>query len=201
MEDKWEERLKSFATISFHCMTEHISEFVDHHLTALVSFTRSYIKDTNHLLARLSEIDSIPEGAFLSTVDMVGLYPRIPHSEGLSAIREALGRRLGTVVTTDNLVGLASLVLNNNYFEFNNRIYRQKLGTAIGTKFAQAYANLFIDRLEDRLLEASMDKPLVWMRFFDDVFYVWTHGEEKLKHFINFNFINFNRCHDTTKFI
>ena len=124
-------------------MTEHISEFLDHHLTPLVSFTRSYIKDTNHFLARLSEIGSIMEGAFLCTVDVVGLYPSIPHSEGLSAIREALGRRLNPVVATDTLIGLASLVLSNNYFEFSNRIYRQRLGTAIGMKFAPAYANLY----------------------------------------------------------
>ena len=43
------------------------------------------------------------------------------HIEGLNAIREVLGRRLDPVVTTGTLVGLASLVLNNNYFEFNNK--------------------------------------------------------------------------------
>ena len=41
-------------------------------------------------------------------------------------------------------------------------------------------------RLEERLFEASVDKPLVCMRFIDDVFFIWTHAEEKLKHFINF---------------
>ena len=34
-------------------------------------------------------------------------------------------------VAADTLVGLASLVLDKNYFEFNDKIYRQKLGTAI----------------------------------------------------------------------
>ena len=55
-------------------------------------------------------------------------------------------------MATDTLVGLASLVLESNYFEFNDRFYRQKLGTAIGTKFAPAYANLFMTGLEERLL-------------------------------------------------
>ena len=121
---------------------------------------------------RLGKLGSIPDGAFLCTVDVVGLYPSIPHGEGLEAMREALGRRVNPTVATDTLVGLASLVLKNNYFEFNNKIYRQKLGTAIGTKFAPAYANLFMSGLEERLLEASADKPLVWMRFIDDVFFI-----------------------------
>ena len=137
--------LKGLSSVNGHpvisncgTMTEHICEFLDHQLNPLVSFTRSNNKDTNHFLARLTEIGSIPDEAFRCTVDVVGLYPSIPHSEGPSVIREALGRRLDPVVATDNLVGLASLVLNNNYFEFNNKIYRQNLGTAIGKKFAPA---------------------------------------------------------------
>ena len=119
----------------------------------------------------------------LCTVDVVGLYPSILYREGLEAVREALDRRENPGVATDTLVGLASLVLENNYFEFNGRIYRQKLGKAIGTKFTPAYANLFKIRLEERLLEASAEKPLVWMRFIDDVFFIWTHGEESLGSF------------------
>ena len=131
-----------------------------------------------------------------STVDVVGLYPSIPHGEGLGAMREALDGRATSTVATDTLVGLASLVLNNSYFEFNGKIYRQKQGTAIGMKFAPAYANLFMSGLEERLLEASVNKPLVWMRFIDDGFFIWTHGEENLKLFINY----LNSSHDSIKF-
>ena len=125
----------------------------------------------------------------LCTVDVLGLYPSIPHREGLD-------RRENPGVATDTLVGLASLVLENNYFEFNDMIYRQKLGTAIGTKFAPAYANLFMTRLEERLMDASADKPLICMRFVDHVFFIWTHGEEKLKSFIN----HLNSSQETIKF-
>ena len=64
------------------------------------------------------------------------------------------------------------MVLKSNYFEFNDKICRQKLGTAIGTKFAPAYANLFMSWLEERFLKVSVDKPLVWMRLIDNVFFI-----------------------------
>ena len=57
----------------------------------------------------------MPDGALLCTVDVVGLYPSIPHREGLEAIREALGRRVSPRVAADALVGLASL---NNSLTF-----------------------------------------------------------------------------------
>ena len=178
------------------CFTENISEFLDYHINPLVSHGRSYTKDTNHFLLKLCQIGRVPEGALLCTVDVMALYPSILHEEGLEAIREALDRRVNPSVATDTLVELASLVLDNNYFEFDNKFYRQTLGTAIGTKFAPAFANLFMTTLEERLLKESADLPLVWMRFIDDVFFIWTHGEEKLDSFINF----LNSSHDTIKF-
>ena len=47
-------------------------------LKKTTSFTRSYVKDTNHFLAKLGKLGSIPDGALLCTVDVVGLYPSIP---------------------------------------------------------------------------------------------------------------------------
>ena len=29
-------------------------------------------------------------------------------------------------------------------------------------------------------------KPLVWLRFLDDIFFIWTHGEEELTSFIQY---------------
>ena len=85
--------------------TEHISEYLDYHPNPLVSLTRSYVKDTNHFLARLDKLGRIPEGALICTFDIVGLYPSIPRGEGLEAIREALDMRVNPGVITVTLLG------------------------------------------------------------------------------------------------
>ena len=100
-------------------------------------------------------------------------------------------------VATDTLVTLASIFLENNYFKFPEKIYRQKLSTAIGTKFAPAYANIFMTQLEETLLNSWEDKPWVWLRYIDDVFFIWTHGEENLRQFISY----LNSSHETIKFL
>ena len=56
----------------------------------LVSEIPSYIKDTKHFLQVLRDLERLPTGAILVTADVVGLYPHIPHEEGLSAMRGAL---------------------------------------------------------------------------------------------------------------
>ena len=93
-------------------------------------------------------------------------------------------------------MSFAELVLKSNNFEFNGKHYLQKRGTAIGTRMAPSYANIFMDRLERRLIQNAEVKPHIWWRYIDDIFIVWTEGEEKLKEFIDY----LNNAHDTIKF-
>ena len=99
-------------------------------------------------------------------------------------------------VSTKSLCDLASIVLKENYFELSSKIYHQKLGTAIGTKFAPPYANLFMVGLEKLVFENSGYHPYLRLRFLDDIFCIWTDGLKKLQEFFKF----LNVFHPTIKF-
>ena len=175
--------------------TEKISAFVDRQVKPLIAVVPSYVKDTNDFLKYLRDISTLPSCAIMVTIDVVGLYLHIPHDEGLRS-REALNNRENPEIPTETIVDLAELVLRNNNFEFNENHYLQTLGTAIGTKMAPSYANLFMDRLERRLLSQAQVKPYIWLRYIDDVFMVWTGIELELVEFLNY----VNKAHDTIKF-
>ena len=70
--------------------------------------------------------------------------------------------------------------LKNNYFEFNGKVKQQISETAIGTKCAPTYACIYMDEF----LTLRSDKPLVWLRYIDDVSFIWTHGEKLLHKFM-----------------
>ena len=99
---------------------------------------------------------------------------------------EYLETRDDKTVSTRSLCDLASIVLKENYFELSSKIYHQKLGTAIGTKFAPRYANLFMAGLEKRIFENSGYHPYLWLRFLDDIICIWTNGLKKLQEFFEF---------------
>ena len=50
--------------------------------------------------------------------------------------------------------------------------------------------------LEDEILREVELKPYPWWRYIDDIFFIWEHGEEKLKEFIDV----LNKKHPTIKF-
>ena len=93
----------------------------------------------------------------------MGLYPHILHDEGIEAVKEALltwdsnvenGRKLGDL--KNGLVEFTEIVLKNNNFEFDELHFVQKLGTAIGTRMAPSYANIFMDKLERQLISNAL---------------------------------------------
>ena len=89
------------------------------------------------------------------------------------------------------LVKIAEFVLKNNYFQFSDKVYQQILGRAIGTKFVPPYACIFMDQVESEFLQTIKFQPLVWFRYIDDIFFIWTNGENSLKNLM-MEFNNFN---------
>ena len=50
-----------------------------------------------------------------------------------------------------------------------------------------------MDKFEKRFLETQHLHSLVWCRYIDDSFFMWTHGEEKITVFLN-SLNEFNPC-------
>lgn len=90
---------------------------------------------------------------------------------------------------------LSRLVLELNSFEFNGSFFLQTSGTAMGTKMAPNYANIFMGNLESNFLASRSLKPLFYKRYIDDIFLIWSHSEEELLEFIRaFNFAHPSIC-------
>ena len=67
--------------------------FLDFHLQLLAQEVKSYIKDTNHFLEKIRSLPNLPDDIILCTVNVVGLYPNIPHDEDLSSLHKRLDLR------------------------------------------------------------------------------------------------------------
>ena len=134
-------------------------------------------------------------------MDVSALYPSVPQEEGLVSLRGALDRRPDQSVSTEYLVKMMRVVLTMNTFEWDKKLYRQVMGTAIGTRAAPTFCGLFMGDLEERLLslwaslEAECD-PEDWWRFINDVLFWWTGTPGDLLIFINF----VNSIHPNIKF-
>ena len=123
-------------------------------------------------------------------MDVSSLYPNIDHYEGADACAHYLDGRKRKSLETSTLKSLILMVLGKNALRFGDRFFHQIKGTAMGTPMAVNYANLFMGKFEESLLNEYEKEtglqPAMWLRFIDDVFIVWKGEEETFKHFISF---------------
>ena len=66
----------------------------------------------------------------------------------------------------------------------------------MGAKMAVSSANIFMSALETEIVYKSQHKPLVWKRFIDDIFSLWSIDKEEIYSFIELA----NNHHPTIKF-
>ena len=178
--------------------TEKISALVDHFLNPLVKETDSYIEDTRDFLCKIKQNESVKPDSIIGTLDVGSLYTNIPNDEGMESIKEVLEskRKRTGGPTNQTLLDLLEIILKKNNFQFNGTNYLQISGTAMGTKVAPSYANLFMSKLEKEMLETYPLKPTTWWRYIDDIFFIWDYGEIELEKWLH----HLNTYHRTIKF-
>ncbi|KAJ8030592.1 Neutral cholesterol ester hydrolase 1 [Holothuria leucospilota] len=133
---------------------ERLSEFVDFFINPAMQNLDSYIRDTKHVLNIIKEINDsgpLPQGTMMFTIDVKSMYPSMPRSLGVEAVKRALEERETKIPSTENILRCLDICLRENNFEFNGRHFTQIHGTSIGPKMAPGYACLGMGLFEEEL--------------------------------------------------
>lgn len=102
------------------------------------------------------------------TADVTDLYTMIPRQGALDALvrfclKHAIERKIGTF-TVDHIMRMARLIIDTNYFAYNDKYYRQVRGGAMGSAFTQVLANIYMLEWEQDLIEYQREKNEIYGR-------------------------------------
>ena len=130
-------------------------------------------------------------------MDVTSLYTNIPQEEGITTVCRAYKNfhRNNPPIPTQYLKEMQSLILKENFFQFNGKNYLQIHGTA-STKIAVAFANTFMANIETQILSNSVAKLTIWKRYIVDIFSLWDVSKPDIDKFIE----QANSHHPTIKF-
>ncbi|CAJ0951361.1 unnamed protein product [Ranitomeya imitator] len=153
-----------------------ISIYLEKILTPLIRNTTSFLLDTGAFLETVRNISPVPPDAYLVSFDVKDLYTSIPHTNGIQSVRWLLTTNHMNPDLSDLCCELLSIVLNNNFFLFEDTYYLQIKGSAMGSNVAPPYANAYMAHYEDTSIytqDLFRSHALTWKRYIDDVFCVW----------------------------
>jgi hypothetical protein len=103
------------------------------------------------------------------TFDVTDLYTMIPRDGAVAALGRFLVRnstygKIGNL-SVDTIVKLARLVLDTNYFVFENTYYRQIKGGAMGSPFTMTLANVYMLEWEQSLIKLQLSQVELYGRY------------------------------------
>lgn len=174
--------------------TSNLSHFIDLYFQEYVGELKSYLKDSDGLIKILKTLEWNEDIKFL-TMDVTSLYSKINHENGIQCVERYLQQdaEVPECQRTFLLDGL-SLILHNYFFEYNGAIYHQRRGTAMGTRVAPAYANLFMGCSEETFIYSTN-------KYSDNIFLYNEREAPEFTNYLNKNTwgISFTPKYNTTE--
>lgn len=149
-------------------------------------------------LQKLSTLD-LPAEPHMVSYDVTSLFTNIPLKETITIICNKLfhNKDLYHGFTRTDFETIIKLATQDTFFLFNNNIYTQVDGTAMGSPISSTLADVFMSDLESKYLDQcpTSFKPLFYKRYVDDTF---TCFSDPAHHLSFHNYIN--SFHDNIKF-
>ena len=154
-------------------MTFHLSQWLANQLNPLLTSTEWVLKDSYDLLASLKQLNDLPHTIRVATADVDALYPSMDINTGLTLIKDFIEELdWENPQKREFLLKAMEFVLTKGFITFQDQIYQQTNGAAMGSPMIPPYANIFMYQLEKQTVHKFTNSGmlLLYKRFIDDVF-------------------------------
>jgi hypothetical protein len=170
--------------------TSMSGKFIATYLAPFVEKIGTYIPNSFVLANRLQTLRNLPSTAVWLVADVDQLYPSIPIKEAYDTVRTIVhaNQAPGTDNTLASLIlDLLSVHLHYNFLEFEGACWLQQAGIPMGKAWAPAVACLYMDIWDRNLLQRIPTKPLLLVRYTDDLLFIFPNREaaEDTVHIMN----------------
>ena len=110
---------------------------------------------------------------FLVSYDVEALFTNVPVQETISIILDKLYETQDSLycgLKKSEFSTLLNLAVNDIHFIFNDKLFKQKDGMAMGSPLGPTFANIFMSHLENKFLQDCDPsfKPSFYKRYVDD---------------------------------
>ena len=168
--------------------TSRISEYIDSFVNPLACKHDSYIKNSYEFVERLRNT-KLEKDWLLVTGDVSALYTNMHFKRTIDCVKKAFGQNPDPKRPDEAILKLLDISIKNNDFTFNGETFLQLCGTAMGKRYSPGLANLYLLELDDAAvggLKPEGTKPIIFIRYLDDIFFIWPGTVDSLKSFENY---------------
>ena len=165
--------------------TYELSKFVAEIISPAASNVHGTdLKDTFQFVQQISDINI--NNYYMVSFDVQSLFTNVPLDETIKICLDRLYRSSNPDIVPPTLPenvlkGMIEICLKDNTFVFNQKVYYQVDGVAMGNPLGPLFANIFMAHLEETYIHGSQYSPDYYWRYVDDTFCLFSNREDVVK--------------------
>jgi hypothetical protein len=150
-------------------VAKKLNDILKQHLLLDNQYTTDNSISLAHNLTKLT----INKNHRLVTLDIKDPYVNIPIREMIDITRAQLLKH--DRQTTSQICALLETILEQNYFTFQEQIYKPDKGVAMGSPISGIIAEMFLQQLENSHIKFLLDSKHItfYSRYVDDIFIIY----------------------------
>ena len=132
------------------------------------------LKDTLDFVSSIKRLNA-PDCRYMVSFDVTALFTSVPLNEVIELVltRIYVNNELMVKFPKEDLRKLLYMCTSENCFVFNDTLYTQTDGVAMGSPLGPVLANIFMTYIENKIFNDNIIPELIcWKRYVDDVFAV-----------------------------
>lgn len=183
----------SFISSPVATLAQKLNKILINNINFSPKFT---LKNSYDLIEKTKNI-KLPNNSKFVSFDVTNLFTKVPVKETIDIIKNLLTQKTVNPVVASEILNLLEICISKNYFIFNNKLYNQTDGLAMGNPLSPLLADIFMDNLENKISKLNNFKNcLYWFRYVDDILIAFTGTDRQLNKF----FKEVNNIHPQIKF-
>ncbi|XP_075167527.1 uncharacterized protein LOC142239619 [Haematobia irritans] len=180
---------------SINAPSSQLCKFVVNILKNIIQNSKYNIRDSVQFRNKIKDLTTEEDEKIVS-FDVISLFPSIPVELALTIIEQRWDEIKEFTKMTQNtfLRILKFCIMENRYFQFEEKIYKQKKGLPMGSPASPIVADIVMEKLLMDCENKLTTKPKILLKYVDDLFAV-THKNAIM------NMLNtLNNFHSNIKF-
>jgi hypothetical protein len=173
-------------------LARYLTKILDQYISLNNYFN---VTNSTNLANDLTKLE-IQENHKTISFDIKDLYVNIPVGETLNIIKCKLLKN-NNIRITHQMLSLLKVILSQNYFMFQQKIYHPAQGISMGSPVSSLIAEIFVQHYEDANLKQLLDMKSItlYVRYVDDVLVIYDTTK------INLHTLNtyINKIHNNIK--
>ena len=152
-----------------------IAKFLNNRIKEYINLPNTYAVENSYKIAQELHKIHITENHKIVTLDIKDLYVNLPKQGIIQSTIFWLDRNNINKKIKEQIIQLLNIIIEQNYFQYNNQFFRPENGIAMGSPISGTLAEIYLQLIEELHIKHWIENQEIvyYKRYVDDILIIF----------------------------